>query len=87
MSVASYQHGMSEGVRSYETLLPDWRERLVWSECGGREFDFVESATPRWAVRSRTRQPMNCRKEHPGRLHKASPRSIKMTCIVHEERV
>jgi hypothetical protein len=32
---------------SAEMTLPDWRERLVCSKCGGREIDMVVSGTER----------------------------------------
>ena len=30
-----------------ELAVPDWRERLVCSKCGGREVDFVVTGTER----------------------------------------
>ena len=31
-----------------ETTVPDWRERLVCSQCGGRNVDMVVTGTARW---------------------------------------
>ena len=31
-----------------EMTVPDWRERLVCSQCGGRNVDMVVTGTARW---------------------------------------